>query len=92
MCPRRDFFESYKPYSGSSVLIGNDVVCQTSGVGTVKIKMFDGIVRTLTDVRHVPDLKKNLISLGTLDAAGCKFTTVGGVMRVSKGAMVVMLA
>ena len=90
MCPRRDFFESYKPYSSDSVLMGNNVVCQTNGIGTVKIKMFDGIVRTLTDVKHVPDLKKNLISLGTLDATGCKFTAVGGVMKVSKGAMVVM--
>ena len=34
------------------------------------MKMFDGMVRTLTDVRYVPDLKKNLISLGTFDKSG----------------------
>ncbi|KAL0368440.1 UNVERIFIED_CONTAM: Retrovirus-related Pol polyprotein from transposon TNT 1-94 [Sesamum calycinum] len=28
--------------------------------------MYDGTVRTLSDVRHIPDLKKNLILLGTL--------------------------
>ena len=39
-----------------------------------QIKMFDSVVRTLGDVRHVPDLKKNLISLGTLDSNGFTFT------------------
>jgi len=32
--------------------------------------MYDGIVRTLCDVRHIPELKKNLISLGTLHNNG----------------------
>ena len=54
--------------------------------------MADGIVRTLSDVRHVPDLKKNLISLGTLDANGCKFLAEDRALKVSKGALVVMKA
>ena len=32
--------------------------------------MFDGVVRTLTGVRHVLELRKNLNSLGTLDSSG----------------------
>ena len=52
--------------------------------------MFDGIIRTLTDVRHVPYLKRNLISLSTLDLNGYKFIGKGGVIRVSRGAFVVM--
>jgi len=63
---------------------------RVAGVGIVKIKMFDGIVMTLTDVRHVPDLKKNLVSLGTLDSQGYRYSAEGGVMRVSKGASVVI--
>ncbi|KAK2975034.1 hypothetical protein RJ640_023931 [Escallonia rubra] len=51
--------------------------------------MYDGIVRTLTDVRHVPELRKNLISLGMLDSNGCSYRTTGGVMRIMKGALVV---
>jgi hypothetical protein len=31
------------------------------GVGTVQLRMFDGIVRILENVRHVPELKKSLI-------------------------------
>ena len=52
--------------------------------------MHDGIVRTLSNVRHVPDLRKNLISLGTLDSNGYKFSVEGGVLRVSKGSLIVM--
>lgn len=90
MCPNRNWFESYKSYSGGSVLIGNGAVCKTIGIWTIKIKTFDGIVRTLSDVRHVPDLKKNLISLRAFNSNGCKYTTTGGVLKVSKGYMIVM--
>ena len=60
------------------------------GVGNIKIKMFDGAVRTLTEVRHVPELRKSLISLGTLEASGCKYTGEGGVLKVKRGALVVI--
>ena len=52
--------------------------------------MHDDIIRTLTDLRHVPKLKKNLISLGTLDSNKCTYKAGGGVLRISKGALVVM--
>ncbi|XP_071727384.1 uncharacterized mitochondrial protein AtMg00300-like [Rutidosis leptorrhynchoides] len=68
----------------------NDVACKVVGIGTIQIKMYDGTVRTLTDVRHVPELKKNLISLGTLDSIGCEYRARGGVLKVSRGALVVM--
>ncbi|KAK2967143.1 hypothetical protein RJ640_006112 [Escallonia rubra] len=63
---------------------------EVMGIDTIKIKMFDGIVRTLDDVRYIPDLKKNLISLGTLDFIDCSISIKGGIMKVSKGAMVIM--
>ena len=50
--------------------MGNDSLCKTVSIGTVKIHMHDGIVRTLSDVQHVPNLTKNLISLGTLEING----------------------
>ncbi|VFQ73127.1 unnamed protein product [Cuscuta campestris] len=59
------------------------------GVGTVQVRMFDGVVRTLTGVKHVPGLKGNLISLGALDSEGCRIFAQGGVLKISRGAMVV---
>ena len=92
MCPHRNWFTSYEKVNGSSVFMGNNVSCQTVGMGDIKIKMYDNTVRTLTSVRHVPDLKKKLISLGVLDSDGYKFTGQNGVLKVFKGALVVMKA
>jgi hypothetical protein len=68
----------------------NNVACKIIGIGIIKIKIHDGIVRTLTNVRNIPDLKKNLISLGTLDFLGYKYFGKGGVIWVNKGSLVIM--
>ena len=68
--------------------MGNNITCTVVGIGTMRIKMYDGVVRTLSDVRHVPDLKKNLLSLGIFDSQGYKYTGEGGVLTIYKGAMV----
>jgi len=52
--------------------------------------MFEGVVRILCDVRHVPDVEKNLISLGTLEFNRFGYKFEGGIMKVINGAMVVM--
>ena len=70
MCPNQDWFSTYETVSRCAILMGNNVSCRIAGIGTVRIKMFDGVVRTLGDVRHVPDMKKNLISSSTLDSKG----------------------
>jgi len=68
----------------------NNTSYKTIGIGSIKIRIHSGIARTLSNVRHVSDLKKNLISLGTLDSNGYKFLVEGEVLRVSKGSLVVM--
>ena len=70
--------------------MGNDASCKIVGMRNIKIKMFDGVVRMLCDVRYIPDLRKNLISLGTLDSNGFSYKFASGVMKVSKGVMTVM--
>ena len=90
MKPNKDWFNTYLLVNFGSVLMGNDTSCKVAGIGNIRIKMFNGIVRTLCDVRHVPDLRKNLISLGTLDCNGFSYKSTNGVMKVSKGAMTVM--
>ena len=46
--------------------MGNDHPCNMDGIGTTRVKMFDGIVRELKEVRYVPQLKRNLISVDIL--------------------------
>ena len=43
--------------------MGNNMSCKVIGIGTMRIKMHDEGIRILTKGRHIPDLKKNLISL-----------------------------
>ena len=50
-------------FRSGSVKMGDDSPCQIIGIGSVQIKMHDGIIITLTDVRHIPDMRKNLISI-----------------------------
>ena len=52
------------------VYIGNDKACVVVRMGQVKIAMDDSGVRMLCDVRHIPELRKNLISFGTLYVNG----------------------
>ena len=70
--------------------MGNDSSCRVVGRGSIRLKMFDGMIRELRDVRHVPDLKRNLISLGMLDKIGCLVKLESGTLKVLKGSMVVM--
>ena len=70
--------------------MGNDATCPVTGIGTMKIKMCDGVVRVLSNVRHIPDLRKNSISLGVLDDLGYSSSSKGGIMKITKGALMVM--
>ena len=55
-----------------SILMGNDEAYEIFGMGKIKLKLHDGIVLNLTEVRYIPDLKKNLISFGFLESKGFK--------------------
>jgi hypothetical protein len=44
--------------------------------------MFDGVVRTLQNVRYIPEIQVNLISVGELDSGGFKCVIDGGVFSV----------
>ena len=90
MTPHGNWFDTYRSVNCGSVRMGNDTTCTIFGMGTIKIKMSDGVVRTLEEVRYIPNMRKNLISLGTLDSKGYNYKSENGIMKVSKGAMVVM--
>ncbi|KAG8478421.1 hypothetical protein CXB51_028187 [Gossypium anomalum] len=88
MSPNRDWFTTYETVSEGVVLMGNNASCKIAGVGTIKVKMFDGVVRTLSDVWYVPELKRNLISLSTLDSKGYRYTAESGGSTVTGDAAV----
>ena len=89
ICPRRDWFSSFEKLDGE-VRMGNNHTCRVIGIGSVRIKMHDGMVRELKEVRFVPAVKKNLISLGTLEAKGYKLVAENGILKVISGSLVIM--
>ena len=90
MCPNRKWFIDYSEVDEGSVIMGNDHKCKVAGIGTIAIKNSDGTIKTLENVRHIPDLKRNLISLGTLDDEGYEYKSGRGTMRITKGSLLVM--
>ena len=75
---------------GCSVLMGDDCPYNMEKISTILIKMFDGMVRELKDVRYIPQLKRNLISVGALEALGLEVSIRDGVLKMIKGLMVVL--
>ena len=49
-------------------------------VGTVILEMYNGAHHTLTRVQYAPGLKKNLISVRSLELEGCEVLLRGGVL------------
>jgi hypothetical protein len=62
MTPNRDWFHTYEPISGGTVFMGDNHTLEIVGIGTIKLKMYDGLFCTISGVRHVKNLKKNLFS------------------------------
>ena len=46
--------------------------------------MQDQLVKILNDVRYIPEVKRRLISLGSLEMNGCCFSSSGGKMMVKR--------
>ena len=56
MALNRGWFSTYELMHKGAVLMGNNASCKVASIKKVHIKMFDGVVHTLGDVRHVPGL------------------------------------
>ena len=69
--------------------MGDNDTCQIVGKGKIKIKLQNENHWLLHEVRHVPRLSKNLISVGQLGDEGCVVTFNDKNWKVSKGSLVV---
>lgn len=70
---QKEFFNNYVFGNLSKVYLDNEQSCEIVGKGVVKIKLGE-LEWKLKNVRHIPDLTKNLISVGQLASEG--YTTV----------------
>ena len=90
MTPNKAWFEELKQGDGGVVLLGNNRPCKVQGVGFVRVKLHNDVEKVLTNVRYIPELKRNLIFLGMLDELGYLIKVEAGTIKVLKGSLLVM--
>ena len=69
--------------------MGDDASCKIVGMGKVQINQKNGNQWLLKEVRHVPDLRKNLISIGKFASECCIFIFTDKAWKVTKGSLVI---
>ncbi|KAL4270082.1 hypothetical protein GQ457_HM000150 [Hibiscus cannabinus] len=87
--PYKEYFTTYKSGDFGAVKMGNSSSAGIVGIGDVQIKTSSGSTITLKDVRHVPDLRLNLLSGIALDKQGYDSYFSKGTWKLSRGAMTV---
>ena len=87
--PRRKFFHDYVPCDFGHVLLGEDEPCKIVGMVKVHIKLNNGYEWMLKYVRHIPDMNRNMISIGQLGDSGCLSTIRKTWWKITKGALVI---
>nr|GFB67488.1 retrovirus-related Pol polyprotein from transposon TNT 1-94 [Tanacetum cinerariifolium] len=75
---------------GGSVQLGDNKECKIRGIGKARIQLRDGSSFVLHNVRYIPKLKRNLISLGTLEKNGFTVKLQSGKVKVINGSMAVL--
>jgi len=90
MCPRREWFSIYTEVEDGCVKIAHNFISYVVGISLIKIRTHDGSLYTLNDVRHVPLVENNLISVSLFDSRGFKFSVGGRIQKVCEGSDVNM--
>ncbi|KAK1423937.1 hypothetical protein QVD17_19248 [Tagetes erecta] len=88
MTPVREFFSQLTEQDLGSVKLGDDMPCQIVGLGTVNLVLENGMNCSLKGVRYIPELKRSLLSLGSLEKDGYQVSLKNGKAKVSKGSLV----
>ena len=65
--------------------MGNDIASKIIGIGNIYLETNLGCRLLLKDVRHVPDIRLNLISTGMLDDDGYNNYFGEGKWKLTKG-------
>ena len=65
--PREDFFSNYKKCDYGTLKMGNHVTSKIIGIGDIMLLIDTRNKFELKEVRHVPEMRLNLVSTGKLD-------------------------
>ena len=87
--PKREYFSTYKVGDFGMVKMGNKSISHIAGIGDICTQTSMGCTLTLKDVRHIPNLLLNLISVHMLDKDGYSHFINSGNWKLTKGSLVV---
>ena len=87
--PHRNYFQDYVQGDFGQVCLGDDKPCNIVGNGKVMIKLDNGNQWLLNEVKHVPNMRKNLVSTRQLGSEGCVSTFTNKTWKVTTGALAV---
>ncbi|GJS35337.1 zinc finger, CCHC-type containing protein [Tanacetum coccineum] len=87
---KRDYLVNFEEYDGGNILLGDSRECRVRRICKVQVQMRDGSSFVLDNVRYIPELRRNLISLGTLKKEGFTVKMQSGKIKVIKGSLVVL--
>nr|GFB11379.1 zinc finger, CCHC-type [Tanacetum cinerariifolium] len=90
MTPRLDIFFDFLECDGGSVQLGDNIECKIRGIRKVRVQLKDGSSFVLHNVKYIPELKRNLISLGTLEKEGYTIKLQSGKVKVINGSRVIL--
>ncbi|RVX04508.1 Retrovirus-related Pol polyprotein from transposon TNT 1-94 [Vitis vinifera] len=75
--PHREIIQNYVAGDFGKVYLADGSALNVVGLGDARISLPNGSVWLLEKVRHIPDLRRNLISVGQLDDEGHAILFVG---------------
>ncbi|GKF05362.1 hypothetical protein Tco_0036030 [Tanacetum coccineum] len=84
------YLVGFEEYDDGNILLGDGRECRIRGTGNVQVQMRDGSSFVLDSVMYIPKLRRNLISLGTLEKEGFTVKMQSGKIKVIKGSLVVL--
>ncbi|KAL2498749.1 Uncharacterized protein Adt_24299 [Abeliophyllum distichum] len=70
MTLHRHWYIDFESVGSGKVRIANNEECSIRGIGSIQLKLHNGTIKTLTSVRYVLEMKRNLLFLGMLTRRG----------------------
>nr|GFC89427.1 zinc finger, CCHC-type [Tanacetum cinerariifolium] len=90
MTPMLGILFDFLECDGGSVQLGDNEECKIRGIGKVRVKLKDMSSFVLHNVRYIPELKRNLISVGTLEKERYTVKLQSGKVNVINGSRVIL--
>lgn len=54
MCPNKTWFENFTELEGGHIILGNNKTGKILGIGTIRLKMFNGLEYLLQNTKYIP--------------------------------------